>query len=85
MADVRNHWLAGQPLYDPGLITTPVLMVRGEWDVDVTREMTADLFDRLVQAEQKTSFEIGSATHMLLVEPVREMALQAIVAFIKGK
>lgn len=60
-------------------------MVRGEWDVDVTREMTADLFDRLVQAEQKTSFEIGSATHMLLVEPVREMALQAIVAFIKGK
>lgn len=85
VADVRSHWTAGRPLYDPGLITTPVLMIRGEWDVDVTREMAADLFDSLVQAEQKISLEIGSATHMLLMEPVREAALQAIVAFTKGE
>lgn len=84
IADVRYHWRAGKPLYDPTAITAPVLILRGEWDVDVTRDMAGDLFDRLDQAERKTWIEIGSATHMLLMEPARETAIDAITAFIRS-
>ncbi len=83
VADVRRYWTAGKPLYDPASITAPVLMVRGEWDIDVTREMAGDLFDRLTQAQAKTWIEIAEATHMILMERPREVVTDAIATFLK--
>jgi pimeloyl-ACP methyl ester carboxylesterase len=83
IADVREHWTADRPLYDPAAIRSPVLIVRGEWDVDVTRRMAADLFDRLTGASYRRSVEIGEATHMLLMEKYRRQAYDAVIGFLQ--
>lgn len=83
VADVRHHWTAGHPLYDPTAITAPTLIVRGEWDVDVRRDMAADLFDRLTGTPRRASIEIGGGTHMILMEPSRDLVLDGITSFME--
>lgn len=84
VADVREHWTAGRPLYDPASITAPTLIVRGAWDVDVRRDMALDLFDRLTGARERANLEVAEATHMMLMEPARRKAFAQIVAFLKA-
>ncbi|QEM83017.1 alpha/beta hydrolase [Halomonas binhaiensis] len=81
--DTREHWLAGRPLYDPGAITAPVLLVHAEWDQDVRLDMMQDLFSRLDNASYRRWIEIGSGTHMILMEPGRWQAFDAIIAFLR--
>ena len=80
--DVRDHWTAGRPLYDPAAITCPVLLVCAEWDVDVRPDMAHDLFARLTGASYKRLVEVGQGTHMLLMERNRRQAFDAVVAFL---
>jgi alpha-beta hydrolase superfamily lysophospholipase len=82
VADVREHWTAGRPLYEPASIAAPTLILRGTWDVDVRRDMALDLFDRLSGAKQRAYVEIASGTHMLLMEPVRQTVFGQIAAFL---
>ncbi|MGR4069584.1 alpha/beta hydrolase [Halomonas sp. LR3S48] len=81
--DVREHWLANRPLYDPSAITAPVLLVHAEWDQDVRIDMIQDLFKRLDSAAYRRWVEIGEGTHMILMEPSRWQAFDAIIAFLK--
>jgi pimeloyl-ACP methyl ester carboxylesterase len=81
VADVREHWTAAKPLYDPAVIDAPTLVIRGTWDVDVRRDMALDLFDRLTGASERAYVEVASGTHMMLMEPVRRLAFAQIVAF----
>ena len=83
--DVRDHWTADRPLYDPAAIACPVLVVCAEWDADVRFDMAHDLFVRLTGAPHKQLVEIGAATHMVLMERNREHAFDAIVAFLGGR
>lgn len=83
VADVREHWTAGRPLYDPAAITAPTLIMRGSWDVDVRRDMALDLFDRLTSARDRAYLEIAGATHMMLMEPVRRYAFSQIISYLK--
>ena len=80
--DVRDHWTAGRPLYDPAAIARPVLVVCAEWDVDVRFDMAHDLFARLTGVPCKRFVEIGQGTHMVLMEKNRQQAFDAIVAFL---
>jgi pimeloyl-ACP methyl ester carboxylesterase len=80
--DTRDYWTVNNPSYDPSKIDSPVLMVCGEWDIDVTMEMARDLFFRLANAPYKRSIEIGAATHMVLMERHRQQAFDAIVTFL---
>lgn len=80
--DVRQHWTAGNPLYDPSAITNPVLLVCAEWDVDVRFDMAQDLFTRLTDARYKRLVEIGQATHMVLMEKNRGQAFDAVIRFL---
>jgi len=82
VADVREHWTAGRPLYDPATITAPTLVVRGSWDVDVQRDMALDLVDRLTGARARAYLEIAGGTHMLLMEPVRRTAFEQMIAYL---
>lgn len=82
VADVREHWTAGRPLYDPAAITAPTLVTRGTWDVDVRRDMAVDLFDRLTGARSRAYVEVADGTHMMLMEPARRMAFAQIIAFV---
>ncbi|MGC2779522.1 MAG: alpha/beta fold hydrolase [Bradyrhizobium sp.] len=80
--DVRVHWTAGNPLYDPGTIGCPVLVLSAEWDADVHFDMAHDLFVRLVSAPYKRLVEIGQATHMVLMERNRRQAFDAVIGFL---
>lgn len=80
--DVRTHWTAGRPLYDPARIDCPVLLVGAEWDVDVWFDMAHDLFVRLTKAPYKRFVEIGQATHMVLMEKNRMQAFDAVIGFL---
>jgi pimeloyl-ACP methyl ester carboxylesterase len=80
--DVRAHWTAGNPLYDPGTIGCPVLVLSAEWDADVRFDMAHDLFARLVNAPYKRLVEIGQATHMVLMERNRRQAFDAVIGFL---
>jgi pimeloyl-ACP methyl ester carboxylesterase len=82
VADVREHWTAGRPLYEPAAITAPTLIVRGSWDVDVRRDMALDLFDRLTGTRDRAYLEIACATHMLLMEPAQRTAFDQITAYL---
>ena len=82
IADVREHWTANSPLYDPAAITAPSLIIRATWDVDVRRDMALDLFDRLVGARRRTYAEVAGGTHMLLMEPLRHAAYEHVLAFL---
>ncbi|PRH89394.1 alpha/beta hydrolase [Labrys okinawensis] len=80
--DVREHWTAGRPLYDPAGISCPVLVIGAEWDVDVRFDMAHDLFARLTRAPYKRFVEIGQATHMVLMERNRAQAFDTVIGFL---
>lgn len=80
--DVRQHWTAGKPLYDPSHIEVPVLIIAAEWDLDVRVDMAQDLFHKLENARYKRFVEVGQATHMLLLERHRMQGYDAIIQFL---
>jgi alpha-beta hydrolase superfamily lysophospholipase len=80
--DVRNFWTAGRKLYEPSEITRPVLLVRGEWDVDVHFDMTTSLFAESTGRPYRRRVEIAEARHMILSEKNRGQAYDAIVGFL---
>ncbi|BAM89507.1 alpha/beta hydrolase fold [Bradyrhizobium oligotrophicum S58] len=80
--DVRVHWTAGDPLYDPDDITCPALVLAAEWDADVRFDMAHDLFARLASAPYKRLVEVGQGTHMILMERNRRQAFDAVIGFL---
>jgi pimeloyl-ACP methyl ester carboxylesterase len=80
--DVRDHWAANDPLYDPAAIRPPVLIIAAEWDIDVAIDMAYDLFVRLTSASCKRFVEIGEGTHMVLMEKNRRQAFDAVIHFL---
>jgi len=83
--DIRDFWAAGKPFYDPGQIEVPVLLIHGEWDVDVplalALALAQDYFVHLTGAPNKRWLELGEATHMLMLEKNRLQAYDALVGF----
>ena len=80
--DIREYWAAGRPFYDPGQIEVPVLLIHGEWDVDVPLALAQDYFAHLSGSPDKRWLELGEATHMLMLEKNRGHAYQALVSFL---
>lgn len=83
--DIREHWAAGRPCYDPADIRAPVLLIHAEWDVDVTLDTVRDLFGRLTGAPYRRWTEIGGGTHMVVLEENRWQVLNAVRAFLEGR
>ncbi|UIK01766.1 alpha/beta hydrolase (plasmid) [Rhizobium leguminosarum] len=79
--DIRDYWRAGRPFYDPSRIAAPVLLVHGEWDVDVTIDLALAFFQKLIAAPYRRWVEIGEATHLVLMEKNRIQAFDAIASF----
>ncbi|GLH75933.1 alpha/beta hydrolase [Bradyrhizobium sp. SSBR45G] len=83
--DVRVHWTADDPFYDPGTIACPVLVLAAEWDVDVRFDVAQDLFVRLERASYKRLVVIGQGTHMILMERNRRQAFDAVIGFLEER
>lgn len=79
--DIRDYWRAGRKYYEPSDIAVPVLLVHGEWDVDVPIALAQALFAELKSAPYRQWIEIGEATHMALLEKNRMLAFEAIRDF----
>lgn len=83
--DVRDYWSAGKPFYEPEAITAPVLLLHGEWDLDVPSPRMLALFQRLTGARYKRWIEIGEATHMMVMERNRWQVLSEILHFLRSQ
>lgn len=79
--DTREIWAAGKPIYDPSDIAVPVLLIHGEWDIDVTIAQAQAYFLKLTRAPYRRWVEIGEATHMVALERNRFQVYEAIVHF----
>lgn len=79
--DIRDYWRVGRKYYNPSEIVVPVLLVHGEWDIDVPIDLAQALFLELKNAPYRKWVEIGEATHLVLLEKNRLIAYKAIRDF----
>lgn len=79
--DIRDFWTAGRAYYNPSDITSPVLLVHGEWDFDVPLKLAAKYFAELRNARYRRWVVIGQSTHLVLLESPRLQAYKAVRDF----
>lgn len=82
IADGREYWSAGKPLYDPAAIRVPTLVVRGEWDVASQAHMAQGLYEKLVNAEPKRLVTIPEGAHGLMMESNRMKLFEEVQRFL---
>lgn len=78
LVDVRES--IETPLYDPGEIAVPTLVVRGSLDTSSIRSDALALFDA-VGATDRTYTEISGGTHFLQFEPRRDVLYDTVRSF----
>lgn len=80
--DSREFWSAGKPLYDPGKITVPVLLVHAAWDQDLPSDMMQAYFAQLTGAPYRRMVEIAEGTHTVIMEKNRKQLFDAVQCFL---
>jgi len=80
--DVMNNWQAGKPMYDPGKITVPTLLIHAEWDVDLPAYQAQGIFSELKNTLYKRYVELGQGTHSVMLEKNRMQFFREIKAFL---
>ncbi len=81
--DIYDAW-AGKLAYDPGLIRTPVAIIRGEWDSVCTDADARWLFDGLKGSPLRRDVKIARATHLMHLKANRYALFREAEAFLKG-
>jgi pimeloyl-ACP methyl ester carboxylesterase len=71
----------GEPLYDPGLITKPTLLVRGAEDTTSTESDTKRLLSAIASAE-KEYLAISPGSHFLCIEKSRNELYKSLRDFL---
>jgi pimeloyl-ACP methyl ester carboxylesterase len=79
--DIFDAW-AGSLSYDPGLIRTPVAIIRGAWDSMCANADAAWLLDAIRNAREVT---IPRATHLMHLEDNRYALYRATEAFLTAR
>ena len=73
----------GRPLYDPGTIEAPVLLVRGEGDTTSTGTDMRRL-EAAIGSAEKSCLEIPDGSHFLCIEKNHMNLYRAITAYLAG-
>lgn len=81
IADIMAAWSGTLP-YDPGRITAPVLIIRGEWDSLCNDTDVACLRQALTNAIEISDIKIPKATHLMHLESGRAALYAAAVTFL---
>ena len=81
--DIYDAW-AGRPLYDPGLIRAPVMLIRGAWDSYCTDADALALFNALTASPLLRDVKIAGATHLMHLEETRYALYREAQAFLAG-
>lgn len=79
--DIRDYWTAGKPYYDPADIEVPVMLIHGEWDIDVPIELAQAWFLKATGSPEKRWLEVGEATHMMVLEKNRQLIFTALTDY----
>jgi len=82
VADSREHWSAGKPLYDPADIRVPTFLAHAEWDQDTPNYMLYAYFEKLTNTPYKRYVQIGEGTHTVIMEKNRMQLFQAVQQFL---
>jgi len=85
VADGREFWSAGKPLYDPADIRVPTFLAHAEWDADLPNYMLYAYFEKLVNVPYKRYVQIGEGTHTVIMEKNRMQLFQAVQQFLDEK
>ncbi|MBC9880701.1 alpha/beta hydrolase [Bradyrhizobium sp. INPA01-394B] len=80
--DSRDYWASGKPLYDPSLLTMPVLIVHADLDRDCPMEMAQTVFSKLSAAPYRRWVEVGEGTHSVFMERNRWQVFGAVDGFL---
>jgi pimeloyl-ACP methyl ester carboxylesterase len=83
LADTREYWSNGKPLYDPEAIAVPTLIVHAEWDQDLPTPLARAVFEKLVHAPYKRFVEIGEGTHTVIMEKNRMQLFREVQTFLE--
>jgi len=81
--DSREFWMNGKPVYDPALITVPVLLLNAEWDSDTPPMMAQAVFEKLVNAPYKRRILISEGTHTVIMEKNRMQLFREVQLFLE--
>ena len=84
VADIMAAW-SGSLAYDPALITSPLAVVRGEWDSLCQDADVAWLFSALTSSPEKKDTKIRKATHLMHLEAGRAELYRASSAFLRNQ
>ncbi|MCF4125155.1 alpha/beta hydrolase [Methylobacterium sp. SyP6R] len=82
VADAQDYWQAGKPLYDPGEIRVPTLVIHAEWDADLPSYQAQEYFARLTRAPYRRFVELGEGTHTVMMEKNRMQFFREVAAFL---
>lgn len=81
--DVMSYWFQGKPLYDPGKIRAPTLIVHAEWDQDTPTHMAQAVFSLLENAPARRFVQIGEGTHTVIMERNRMQLFREVQLFLE--
>jgi pimeloyl-ACP methyl ester carboxylesterase len=81
--DIAAAW-AGEISYDPGLICSPIAIIRGEWDSLITDADARWLFDALEASPMRRDMKISRGTHLMHLEQSRYALYRETQAFLEG-
>jgi len=83
LQDIRDHWDAAKPFYDPAKVTVPALLVLGEWDRDTPPSMANTLFPQMVNSPGKRLTILAEGTHTMMLERNRGALFQTVQVFLE--
>jgi pimeloyl-ACP methyl ester carboxylesterase len=72
----------GKPYYDPTMIRSSVLIIRGEWDTTPTNDAANRLFEQLTNASNKRYVTIAKSTHVMHLEKDRGQLYRETLDFL---
>ncbi|MDR3468470.1 MAG: alpha/beta hydrolase [Xanthobacteraceae bacterium] len=82
IADGAEYWNVNKAIFDPGRITAPTLIIRGEWDQLTPLSQSQALFALLRNAAVRQLIEIPRATHFIEVETGRDSLFREVQNFL---
>jgi pimeloyl-ACP methyl ester carboxylesterase/heme-degrading monooxygenase HmoA len=81
--EILRAW-HGELAYDPGLVQSPIAIVRGAWDGLVTDADAHWLFEAFSRSTVKRDTKIGRATHLMHLENMRVALWRESIDFLSG-
>lgn len=83
-ADILAAW-SGRLGYNPAAVTTPVAILRGEWDSLCTDEDAASLIASLGSGRDSIDLKLPRGTHLMHLEQGRSLLYDAANAFLNSE